>query len=233
MSTRRIAGWTYVAAAISCLGAYHLIGLGSRPWDPVLWMYDPPIRYEVLPLVVVSLLLAATRVGSAARGSLEIVAAVAWLATVSAFGAWRFVFATVERIGTSRLDALAGLIALTGLSMVALSVSSLLSWRRLRWWPRVGQLLQAFAGVALGYCLLRTAVLSFLTTRVVRGGGLETFAYELELRDRLFVATILLLTGAGVAAAVDSTLRVVGKRRLSNKALHQTKRGVEDAQRRP
>jgi hypothetical protein len=176
-------------------------------------MYDPPIRYEVLPLVVISLLFAATRVGSASRGSVEIVAAVAWLATVSAFGAWRFAFATVERVGASTLDALAALIALTGLSMVGLSVSGLVSWRRLRWWPRVGQLLQALAGVALGYSLLRTAVLVFLSTRVVRGGGIEKFAYELELRERLFVATMLFLTGAGVAAAADWALRVFGKRR--------------------
>jgi hypothetical protein len=197
-----MAGWTYVASAAACAGAFYVIGRGERALDAPLWMYDPPVRYEILPFVLISLLLAATRIASAARTSIEVVAAGAWFGVAAAFGAWRPMFNTVTGMGAGAIDALAVLTGLAALSMFAVSASGLISERRRVSFYGAAQLFQSSGAGILSYYLLRASGMLYLSTRLVRDGGLSRLTYEVGLREWLFLAAGLCLVASGTCVAI-------------------------------
>ena len=208
MSARRISGWLYVAAAATSMLAYRAIAGGSLSWEALhYWLDDRRLRYELIPFLALSLLLAATRIASTARAPLEVVTAVAWLAMATASSAWRPVFNTVERMGASSIDRLAALTALAAATLLALGVSSIAGSGQGGGWNRCGGVLQGLGCGVLGVYLGRLAYVLFLNTRVMPTGGLEAFAFELNLRTMAFSSSGLLLAFALVCAGVTEVRR--------------------------
>jgi hypothetical protein len=167
-------------------------------------MDSPVLRYQIVPLVGLSFVLAGTRVLRLARPVVELVAAGIWCIATAAFGATQPLFSTVQALGSGVTDGLAGLSLASSASMAAVAVWAVLSVRGHTAPEASARLLQGLGFGVLGVYLARVAGLLYLSTRTVLSGGLYRSIAEAELLPRTFAFVgSLLVTGAVLSVAPE------------------------------
>jgi hypothetical protein len=193
-----VARWTY---ALSSLAGTTLFWFYSgvrwtRSDFPI--MDNLPLLYEILPLAVLGLVLAATRLEGLAPAALEIIAALFWALLFLSFALWLPFWTTVERLGAGVVDALSLVVGLTALCMCVLAARSM--------FPRATQsriavrLLHAAGLGILGLYFARLSLLIYASTRITLSGGIAALLYEARLRVMVSTTVAVLLMASALVA---------------------------------
>ncbi len=199
MQTMLMARCAYAASSVVCIVVFWLYGGARWTQSEFPIMDNRPLLYEILPLAILGLVLAATRRRGVAPPVLELVTALLWFVTLLAFALWPPMWNTVERLGTGVIDALAVVVGLTALSMGVLALQPLAP--KPARYPSLGVRLLHAAGIGLlGLYFARLSLLFYASTRTTLSGGVAAVSYEARLRVVLCATVALTLAASALAA---------------------------------